>query len=81
MKRIALLIGLFIFSLSLFAQQVPEHNQAIKKITSIQRVMLEASEEVMDAENNLNLEIVHLQFDEVYESLLPPRVVYSILKN
>lgn len=87
MKRIVFLIGLFVFSLSLFAQEVPEYNQAIKKITSIQRIMLEASKEVMDAENNLNLEIVHLQFDLItgndykwtYRTLYPGNeyVIYS----
>jgi len=38
-------------------------NDAYNEITSIQRIMLQASEYVMVAENELELEIVHLQFD------------------
>ena len=54
---------LFFISILSHAQEPPAHNQAIKKVTSIQRIMLQASQEVMDAENSLNMEIVHLQFD------------------
>ena len=63
MKKLFLLLTIFVFSLSLHAQDAPDYNQAIKKITSVQRIMLEASKEVMEAENKLNFEIVSLQFD------------------
>lgn len=38
-------------------------NAAIDEVTSIQRIMLQASEYVLACENDLQLEIVHLQFD------------------
>lgn len=66
MKKVLFWGILFLFSLSVFAQgeyKITEGNEAIGKVTSIQRIMVEASQEVLDAENELNLEIVHLQFD------------------
>ena len=87
MKKLVLLFGIFLFSISLFAQEAPGGNEAINKVTSIQRIMLEASAEVLNAENELNLEIVHLQFDIltnkeykwVYRTLYPGNkyVIYA----
>lgn len=58
MKKIwILLVGIF-FSISLYSQ-----NEAMGEITSIQRILLQASESVLQAENDLQQEIVHMQFD------------------
>lgn len=70
MKKLFIIL-ISIISLPLFAQgtfEIPEGNEAIGKVTSIQRIMLEASEQVIDAENELNLEIVHLQFDLILKN-------------
>ena len=59
-KLITLLLGL-ILAVSVFAQR--EGNEAMNEITSVQRILLQASESILEAENNLNQEIVHLEFD------------------
>ena len=56
-KFYALFLGIFL-SLSLFAQ-----NPAMSEITSIQRILLQASESVLQAENQLQQEIVHFEID------------------
>lgn len=50
---------LFVGMIGLFAQT----NKVYNEPTSIQRIMLQAAKHVMEAESELNLEIVHLQFD------------------
>jgi len=61
MKKLSLFIlGLLIF---LFSYGQKDANQSINEIYSIQRIMIEASEVVIEAENYLQQEIVHLQFD------------------
>jgi hypothetical protein len=63
MKKLFVLTFAILFAgvFGMFAQT--NGNDAYTEITSIQRIMLQASEYVMEAENNLELEIVHLQFD------------------
>jgi len=43
-------------------------NEAYNEITSIQRIMLQASNQVLSAENELDLEVVHLEFDLILGS-------------
>ena len=61
MKKVILALFLFIFSFFVYAQR--PGNEAMNEITSIQRVLLQASESVLVAENDLSQEIVHLQVD------------------
>jgi len=61
MKKLTLMIAmLFVGVIGLFAQT---ENESFYEQTSVQRIMLQAAEEVVSAENTLNLEIVHLQID------------------
>jgi len=56
-------IALFAMILVTFGQK--PGNEAYNEIISIQRILLQASEEVLDAENEMALEIVHLEVDIV----------------
>lgn len=67
MKKLILsLIGIFLFVASY--TQEKNTNTAINEIYSIQRIMVEASEVVIEAENIIDQEIVHLQFDLILEN-------------
>jgi len=62
MKRMMMSIAI-LFALMITFGQTIEGNAAYDEITSIQRIMLQASEEVVTAENELGMEIVHLEVD------------------
>jgi len=60
MKKLTFIIAVFFVGfMGLFAQE----NKSYTEITSIQRIMIQAAEEVVSAENNLQLEIVRLEID------------------
>ena len=66
MKKLTFIISLlFIGMIGLLAQNQysKEENPAFYEITSVQRIMVQAAAEVMEAENKLGMEIVRLEFD------------------
>lgn len=64
MRKLAFIVAiLFSGIFRLFAQP-----SDIDEPTSIQRIMVEAAEYVIQAENELNLEIVHLEFDLILQN-------------
>jgi len=65
MKKLLASVAIsFALIISTFGQTI-SGNPAFDEITSIQRILLQASEEVLYAENTLEMEIVHLEVDLV----------------
>ena len=79
MKNLLSIVLALFTCISLFGQNPTNGNEAYKEITSIQRIMIQASEEVLEAENNLDMEIVHLEVDLLFGSKV--KYIYRTLSS
>jgi len=61
MKRLLFLVLGFLLFVSTYSQE--SDNRSMNESNSIQKILLQASEQILIAENDLNQEIVHLQID------------------
>jgi len=63
MRRILVMVFAIMIAGTMGMSAQNEDNPAYNEITSIQRVMIQGAEEILEAENTLDMEIVHFQVD------------------